>query len=376
MSHLTDLSIRSFPTPAKGQCDYYDKSLPGFGVRVSQGGTRSFFLIVGKGPARRRQSIGRFGIITLSQARGEAKRLLAEATLGHSKPKTISFAKALETFEEQKYPELKPRTVSDYKGLFRRHFSPKLGDLRLSDISFETVTAITDKLSKTRAEQRHALVVAGTFFRWCVRRRLMKHNPLEGADVPKPGKRSRVLSDTELVSVYRAAESIGYPFGTIVRLLILTGQRRGEIAALHSEWFSSNDECFTLPPGFAKNHREHVVPLGPMASALVEELKADGLLFPAANGSGKPFSGFSKCKKALDKTLEGVAPYTLHDLRRTFSTGLGRLGTQPHIKEMLLNHIEAKSDVEGIYDQWKYEQPKREAILLWEKHLASLLSTP
>jgi len=86
-------------------------------------------------------SIGRFGIITLSQARGEAKRLLAEQTLGHSKPKTITFAAARATFEQQKYPEPKPRTVHDYKSIFRRHFSKKLGSLRLADIDFETVRA-------------------------------------------------------------------------------------------------------------------------------------------------------------------------------------------------------------------------------------------
>ena len=318
MLHLTDVSVRSLATPAKGQKDYFCKSLPGFGVRVSHGGTRSFFLFTGKENNRHRQTIGRFGIITLAEARAEAKRLLAEQTLGHGKPKSVTFSAALTTFEQQKYPELKARTVHDYKAIFRRHFSKKLGNVRLADIGFETITAITDKLITTPSEQRHSLVVAGTFFRWCVRRRFLKHNPLDGADVPKAGKRKRVLSDIELVAVYRGAEAHGYPFGAIVQLLILSGQRRGEVAAIRDSWCSHNQQAVTLPPEITKNGREHIVPLGPVALGILDEIKRQGLLFPARGGSGKPFSGFSKCKKALDATLQNVKPYTLHDLRRTF----------------------------------------------------------
>jgi hypothetical protein len=131
MLHLTDVSVRSLAAPAKGQKDYFCKSLPGFGVRVSHGGTRSFFLFTGKENNRHRQTIGRFGIITLAQARAEAKRLLAEQTLGHGKLKSVTFSAALTTFEQQKYPELKARTVHDYKAIFRRHFSKKLGNVRL-----------------------------------------------------------------------------------------------------------------------------------------------------------------------------------------------------------------------------------------------------
>jgi len=238
------------------------------------------------------------------------------------------------------------------------------------------VTAITDKLTKTRSEQRHALVVAGTFFRWCVRRRFIKHNPLDGADIPKPKKRKRVLSDDELVKVYRAAEGIGYPFGTIVRLLVLTGQRRGEIAAVRSSWLSKAEQTLTLPEGFAKNSREHIVPLVPMARDVFGEIKREGLLFPARGSEDKPFCGFSKSKQALDAMLEEVAAFTLHDLRRTFSTGLARLGVAPHIKEALLNHIDAKSEVEAIYDQYTYLPEMRAAMELWERHVAKLIGRP
>jgi len=373
MLHLTDVSVRSLAAPAKGQKDYFCNSLPGFGVRVSHGGTRSFFLFTGKEDNRHRQTIGRFGIISLAQARTEAKRLLAEQTLGHSKPKSVTFSAALTIFEQQKYPELKPRTVHDYKAIFRRHFSKKLGNVRLADIGFETITTITDKLVKTPSEQRHALVVAGTFFRWCVRRRFLKHNPLDGADVPKAGKRKRVLTDEELVKVYRAAQRTPYPFGPIVQLLILTGQRRGEIAALHSSWVNVAHKILTLPEGFAKNSRQHTIPLGGLALSVLAAIEKAGLLFPARGGDSKPFCGFSKSKKSLDAALQGVAPFTLHDLRRTFSTNLAKLGVPPHIKEALLNHISAKTEVEAIYDRYAYLPEMGAAIEKWDQHLNHLL---
>jgi integrase len=374
MVNLTDLSIRSLSPPQKGQKDYFDTVVPGFGVRVSQGGTRSFFLFVGKKNSRERKSIGRWGIITLAQARAEAKRLLAERTLGHRQLKTITFSAALLQFEEQWYPHLKPRTIKDYKRIFKDHFSKKLGDYRLADIEFETITAITDKLVKTPTEQKHALVVCNTFFRWCVRRRLLKHSSLDGVDIPKPPSRKRVLSDEELTKVYRALVDCPDPFRSIVRLLILSGQRRGEITALRPAWFKHNEQAIVLPPEITKNKREHVVPLGPMALAVLADLpKEAALYFPCSRHNGNMFSGFSKAKKLLDKLLPGLAPWTLHDLRRTFSTNLAKLGVLPHIKEMLLNHVAAKSDVEAIYDTYKYLPEMRAAMEKWENHFSTLL---
>lgn len=159
MASLTDLAIRSLVPPIKGQRDYFDDALAGFGVRVSQGGTRSFFLFTGKKENRKRKSIGRRGIITLAQARAEAKRILAERTLGTHQSTTTTFTAALKLFEEQRFPALRPRTRRDYKGTLARHFTKKLGDYRLSDIDFDTVTRITDKLVTTPTEQRHALIV-------------------------------------------------------------------------------------------------------------------------------------------------------------------------------------------------------------------------
>jgi integrase len=372
MLHLTDFSIRSLAPPAKGQKDYFDKGLAGFGLRVSQGGTRSFFVFLGKASSRERHSIGRYGIISLAEARTEAKRLLAEQTLGHIKPKSILFSEAQTKFEELHFPSLKERTRKDYKRVLDVRLA-KLHSYKLTDITFEDVTKITDKLVKTPREQFHTLVVAGTFFKWCVRRRYIKHNPIEGVDIPKLPTRKRVLKDDELAKVYQAADKFYEPFRSIVLLLILLGQRRGETSALFKTWVSHNEQTLTLAAEITKNGREHVVPLQPMALAVIGTTTPDGHYFPSGKTDGKPFSGFSKCKRQLDAMLDGVDPWTLHDLRRTFSTNLAKLGVAPHIKEALLNHISAKSEVEAIYDRYTYLPEMRDALGVWEAHLTKLL---
>jgi integrase len=160
-------------------------------------------------------------------------------------------------------------------------------------------------------------------------------------------------------------------FGEIVRLLILLGQRRGETAALRDTYYSDNEQTLNLPGDVTKNGRDHVVPVGPIAAAIlakrIREERTSDLLFPAV-GSDLPFSGWSKCKKALDK-LAPIAPWTLHDLRRTFRTNLGRLGVRPDIAERLVNHISARSEMEEVYNLWTYLPEMREAMEKWEAHI-------
>ena len=137
-------------------------------------------------------------------------------------------------------------------------------------------------------------------------------------------------------------------------MLALTGQRRGEIASLHNSWIDQDGkQAITWPKTMTKNKREHTIPIGPLVSEIVATLPKEDLLFPAV-GSDQPLSGFSKAKAALDAKLHerfgDFERWQLHDLRRTFSTGLARLGVLPHVKETLLNHASAKTDVERIYD--------------------------
>jgi integrase len=157
-------------------------------------------------------------------------------------------------------------------------------------------------------------------------------------------------------------------------LLILTGQRRGEIAALKRAWV--DHEKITLPAVLTKNGREHVLPIGARAQRVIRLAgSGPGLLFPARGLPNTPFSGWSKSKKALDR-ISGVKDWTLHDLRRTFSSGLAALGTPLHVTEKLLNHVSGSiSGVAAIYNRHTYMDEMRSAITAWETRLESLLAT-
>jgi integrase len=368
--HLTEITIRNLK-PADRQRTYFDEGLAGFGLRVSPGGTKAFVLMHGK--SRQLTTLGRYGIISLAQARAKAKEILAERTLGNHRAPTITFEEAYELFKTSHCAQKKNRTAKSYQRIIEKHFLPKLRLERLEEISTHVLAGITDKLLPTPSELAHAQAVSRTLFRWAVRRRYLRHNPLEGLQLAKPVARDRVLSEEELAGVYRGAED--YPFGTIVRLLILTGQRRGEISFLRWEYIDEKKRTMTLPASLTKNNRQHTFPYGKLTQEVLKTVPRLGeYVFPARGNSGASFSGWSNCKSALDKKCK-IAPWTLHDLRRTYSTVHASIGTPPHVTERLLNHVSGTiSGVAAIYNRYAYLDEMRAAVAAFEKHLGALSS--
>jgi integrase len=219
---LTDITVRNLQAPGKGQKLYYDDALPSFGCRVSQGGTRSFF--VQHGADRQFTTIGRYPIISLSEARTEAKRILAERTLGKLRPRSVPWDVALAGFLEHLEANNKPRTVADYSRLLNRHFDFKKQDI--ADITTADITRRLDRIHDAPAERNHALVVIKIFLSWAQKppRRYIERNPCEGMTVSRRPSRRRVLSDQEIETVWNPARS-NEPFHYIVRLCIVLGQR-------------------------------------------------------------------------------------------------------------------------------------------------------
>ncbi|HTW53114.1 MAG TPA: tyrosine-type recombinase/integrase [Stellaceae bacterium] len=372
---LSDLSIRALPVPAKGQKLYYDStSIPGFGVRVSQGGARTFVLVHG----RRRQftKIGRYPIITLAQARTRAREILAKQTLGLDRPEAPRFADAIELFVTKHcLPNNRPSTAAETARLLRKHFLPRFRDLPIDEIGRHRVASVLDELLDRPSIARHAFVAVRTFFNWSARRGLIELSPIAHLRPPVAAvSRDRVLNDSELAAVYRDAVSLGHAGGVIAQLLVLTGQRRGEIGALRAEHVNRDARTVTLPALLAKNGRQHTFPYGDMAAALFETLPRSGFLFPARGSAGeKPYCGWSKLKANLQPD---IAQWTFHDLRRTFATNLAQLEVPPHVIERLLNHVSGTvSGVAAIYNRYAYLPEMRNAICLWEDRLRAILAS-
>ena len=350
---LNDVSIRAFKAPDKGQVTYWDR---GLGVRVSQGGSKTFVVLAGPG---RRRALGRYPDLSLAEAKQKAKLYVAN-------PTDISFSDAKDLFVKVHCKaKNRPSTAYHTERLLAVHF----GHFRSLDVSTNQISLVLDKLVDTPSEGNHAFTAARTFFRWCERRGYVEKNPMRTLQLPYAKKRrKRILTDEELRKVWQATGQMEGDFGEIVRLLILMGQRRGETAALRDFYFSDNAQTVALPGEITKNHRDHTFPAGPMAAAILSKRRRQerpsDLLFQAV-GSDKPFSGWSKSKIALDK-LANIPHWTLHDLRRTFRTNLGRLKVRPDIGERMVNHVSARTEVEQIYDQHDYMEEMRFGMLAWE----------
>ncbi len=369
---LTDNFVRTAKPPARGSTSIFDDTQRGLCLRISAAGTKSFCLVQGK--ERTRSYLGKYPIVSLAQARAECRRILAEQTLSATQAKPVDIVtlnEAVETFLANSEKRNRPRTAKDYRRLITRHFVPSLGEKRIGEITPREVAKIIDGLLATPSECAHAFAAIKIFFRWAMRRHLTKNNPAEGLQgPPKARSRERVLTDSELREVLQKARAAGFPFGLVLELLILTGQRRSEIGSLEWSWIDADKRTITLPASVTKNKREHTFPYGQMVADVLDRINRQGkFLFPGSKDVSLPITGWSNFKAAFDKDCK-VTSWTLHDLRRTFATNLAALGIRLEVTEKLLNHVSGSfGGIVGVYQRHGYMDEMRAAIDLWEKRL-------
>lgn len=377
---LTEFSLRSLK-PRGEQYAVYDDALPNFGVRVGEKGKLSFFVMYSLHGRRRRDTLGRFPILCLAEARTIARKRLAHITLHRQVPSagcSTTFGEAVESFLKTHCAVLnKASTATETQRLLKRHWLPPFSRRLLIDIHAKEIVRIIDDLRAKQSEARHAFAALRTVFNWARQRQMIDRSPCEGLQLGlRGGARDRVLSEPEIVAVWRAAETLGYPYGRIVQLLILTGQRRNEIASLRRSYIAAANQLITLPAAIVKNNRQHTFAYGPMVAEILAGLPDIGdMLFPARGHDDVPFSGWSKAKAALDQ-LAGV-DFTLHDLRRTWATHAANLDVNPWIIEAHLNHVSGViSGVSAIYNRHKYLAQTREAVDRFESYLRHLVAQP
>jgi len=225
---------------------------------------------------------------------------------------------------------------------------------------------------RTPASQNHAFTAAKVFFNWAVMKDFIQINPLAAAKRPNRSiSRDRILDNYELSTLLRNTLDNRGRFNDIVSLLILTGQRRGEIANL--EWTEVDDGLLFLSGDKTKNKRPHQVPLGKKAQEIIRTIAGDKKYLFASTETNTPFSGWSRSKARMDKHL-GLSGYTLHDLRRTFSSNMAMLGTPIHVTEKLLNHVSGTiSGIAAVYNRHSYMDEMKYAVQQHDNFLAELL---
>src|SRR5262245_35011701 len=263
----------------------------------------------------------------------------------------------------------------DQRGRRRVSLADRWSTRRIGDITRADVIAALDKISADTpilANRMHA--VLGKLFKWAETKGIPHANPCANMERAKEQSRDRVLDDKELRKVWNAAGELGHPFAGIVRLLILTGQRRNEIADLRWSEIDLDERALHLPPARTKNGRAHDVPLSASALATIAGLRrlpdAD-LVFTVRR---KPITGFSRMKERLDEA-SGVTEWTLHDLRRTVASGLQRLGVRLEVTEAVLNHRSGSTaGIVGVYQRHNYAVEKADALQRWADHVDGLVS--
>lgn len=346
MPNFTDLSVQKLPEGL-----HFDGKLPSFGIRV--GKQRKTWLVI-KGQNRTKVRLGHYPSMTLQEARRRA--LLSLGSPLQDRP-TISFPDAIDTF--LKLPRWRPASRRVLQSSLR-HFSWKRN---VDKITHEDVAEALDAI-EGKSAQAHALKDIRTFFNWCVPRYLSQ-SPCIGLRMAPQASRDRILTPEELKAVWNACEGT---FGTIVKLLILTGQRKMEIGLLQSDQIKG--DLVELPPHVTKNGRAHQFPIGPLAQALIPS--RDGYLFRSSKNEDELYNGYAFHLKELQKG-SGTSDWTLHDLRRTFATIHAELGTPIHVIEKLLNHVSGSlSGVAGIYNRYSYQKEMREACLRYEAHIEAI----
>jgi len=371
--------------PPDGKTDHilWDDAMPGFGLRIRDG-KKSYVVQYRAGRQQRRISLGDVRKVGLEDARANARHIFAKVTLGldpgaerHEARKvraaTLTLADVGRRYLDTKQGILRPSTLNSIKHHFTIHFA-RLAPTPLARVTRQEIALqlhiITKDYGRTAASRARSTL--SSLFVWAMREGLCEANPVIATNDPLKGvdnSRDRVLSDTELAAVWNACRDDS--FSRIIRLLILTGCRRDEIGSLRWSEVDLGAGTITIAAARSKNRRAHCLTLPPAALEILQATpRRPGRDF-AFGVRGQGFQRWSAYTAALRQRLGEMPAWTLHDLRRTFRTGLGRLGIPSHVAELAINHT--RSGIEAVYDRHTYAREIGHALALWADHVAAII---
>lgn len=392
---LTDVAVRRMRPPQSGRFEVWDAALPGFGLRITENGNRSWILMTRLHGRLIRYTVGAYPALSLSEAREDAREAIRMVARGEDprdrrkEPDAIlgTFAAVAEEFISKSTAGTGWK--KEQARLLRKHVIPVLGEKRIEEIRRGDVIALLESIVETKKPilANRTRAVVSKLFSWALDRELIEAHPCTrlGSMMPRERKRERVLTDDEITKLWKTWESMALPFGRLAQLLLVTLQRRGEVAMMR--WPDVDLKARVWRLEMTKSGHGHEVPLSALALAILRKIPhVDGteFVFPAqrrGNGSCDTspdsndqdwcaFSGFSKATKTA-KTESGLENWRIHDLRRTGATNMAKLGVPKETISRVLNH--AEGGVTAIYARHSYFQEKRDALEKWGRRLASIV---
>jgi len=406
---LTDLGIKKLPLPDKRK-EVPDGKIGGLYLIVQASGAKSWAVRYRAFGLPKKLTLGAYPAVDLATARKRAQEVLGDVAGGKDPAAVKQASRVAARAEREAEVDRVERVIEIF---VERHAKPKTKDWRetermlvkevgarwqgrrLSQLSRAHVHEMLDEIVDSGRPIRANRVFAQfrKMCRWAVGRGIIDRSPCEGLMAPSPEtKRDRVLSDDEIRLAWRAFDAIGWPFGAIGKLLLLTGARRDEAASMRWGEIDLAARTWTLPASRTKNKRPHEIPLTDAAVEIIEGLprihgKA-GLVFSTTGATA--VSGFSRAKAAIDKAVLEImrdeagdgatqvkAPehWTIHDLRRTVATNLQRLGVRLEVTEAVLNHVSgSRAGIVGIYQRHTWSDEKRAALDAWARRLEAIVS--
>ena len=380
--------------PSARDAIHWDTEVKGFGLKVTPLGRKVFVVMHrprGHPGAAKKYTIGKFGEITVQKARERALEVVSESRRGndlgaheraerqHKSSNRIDML--VEEFLAKHASQ--NRTRNEVKRILELDLVPIWGKRSVHDVTKRDVIGIIENVAKrgSMIMANRTLANVRKFFNWCVSRGVIDVSPGHGIAAPTKEKyRDRVLSDEEISAVLAAAHKVGYPFGPMVDLLVMTAQRRDEVAGMRWSEINFDKKAWTIPSERTKNGKAHMVHLSNDAVGLLIALprfaNSDGLVsdFVFTTTGKSPVSGFSKAKAQIDK-ISNVRDWRLHDIRRTVVTHMSQLGVAHHVADAILNHKSGViSGVAAVYQQNQFVQERREALEHWNDRLRELTS--
>ena len=403
---LTDRNIKRKP-PATGQLELWDTALPGFGLRISYGGRKTYFCMTRINGKQRRLTVGNAALIGLAEARDAAREMMRNAARGID-------PKEQERIAQREAQKARQETFGSIAALYMqehgskrksgvelqrkldRDILPEIGHLPIADISRSDIKDLLVKKAVTSpvAANRLLALIRPVFVYALDEERLDSVPNFRKLTQPET-PRDRVLSDDEVRDVWRACLKLGYPYGHAIRFMLLTAQRRGEVAGLTRD--ELNDEGWKLPSERSKNGIGHLVPVATLAQSILDDcprLNSSDLVFAGWRRGEKKetceIAGWSKLKARLDDVVmdircedaeragndpDEVKPlphWTVHDLRRSAATGMQSLGFTDEVVDRVLNHV--LPGVRRTYNRFSRDPEKRLALEAWARHVEAVVS--
>jgi integrase len=382
---FTTRNIGALPLPSKPQqLDYFDSDLAGFGIRISYGGRRTWFAMYRHARTRRRMTLGTYPAVTLADARKKAKAAIGQASDGKDPAGErraqleVGTVKQLVGRYIEDYAKEHKRSWKNDKRMLEQEIVPTLGRMRLPDVTRRDVKAVLKAITKRGApvvaNRTHEVV--RKMFNYAIDEELIAANPAARIQRNAESSRERVLTNDEIRALWGALDAEGAPIAAVLRLLLITAQREGEVSTMSWSDIDFEERWWTIPAERAKNGLAHRVFLSDQALRVLEPLrlkpKHKVWVFPRRVGEG-PATRNLIAKPLLDiRRVAKLGDIRPHDLRRTAASLMTGMGISRLAVAKILNHVEG--GVTAVYDRHSYDPEKKHALEAWGRRLDVILA--